>query len=429
MSDTEQIPAIRKSKIFYGYWMVAISVLCLALFSGSGVGAFSLFVTSLQTDFGWGRGEIMLAFTIYFLLNGLAAPPVGWLVDRYGVRGVIAAGSLIASLGFASLYALHGLWHLYIAYFFIGIGHAAIGQVSVSTMVSNWFIKRRGTAIGIMSTGIGIGILILAPLIGGFLIPNFGWNIAYAALGLFNMALIPLAVFVVRTKPSDMGLYPDGVVDDESIAELEASRTATNGISLKMALGTSAFWFLCLSFLVSGFSSMGVIQSQVPYLQDKGFSLVLATSTVTGLGLGSAIGKFFFGWLCDIIKAKYACALSLVLLAIAIVVLIMIKPGAPLAIIWLYAITIGLGSGGWLPTMSMLVNRNFGLVSYGAIFGMISMAQAIGAATGPLFGGYMYDTTNTYYWAFIVMVSAYAIAIPAVLLVRRPKSFARTPDA
>ena len=424
MSDTEETPPIKKSGIFYGYWMVAISVMCLGLFSGSGVGSFSLFVTNLQTAFDWGRGEIMLAFTLYYLLTGLAAPLVGLLVDRYGVRGVIAGGSLIAGMGFLSLYALQGLWHLYLAYFFIGIGHAAIGQVSVSTMVSNWFVKRRGTAIGIMSTGIGLGILVLAPLIGSFLIPTFGWNISYAALGLFNISLFPLAIFVVRTRPSDMGLNPDGVVYDKSITELEASHIATRGLSLKVALGTSAFWFLCIALLFNGFSAMGVIQNQVPYLQDKGFSLILASSAVTGLGLGSAIGKFIFGWLCDIIKAKQACAISLVLLAIATIVLILIKPGAPMAIIWLYALIIGLGSGGWLPTMAMMVNRNFGQASYGAIFGMVSLAQSVGVAIGPLFGGYMYDTMNTYHWAFIIMVSLYAIAIPAVLAVRRPKSFA-----
>jgi MFS family permease len=422
LSDTEKTQPARKPGIFYGYWMIAIAILSLGLFSGSGVGAFSLFVTNLQAAFGWGRGEIMLAFTIYYLLTGLAAPLVGWLVDRYGVRGVIAGGSLIAGLGFVSLYSLQGLWHFYLAYFFIGIGHAAIGQLSASTMVSNWFVKRRGTAIGIMSTGIGLGILVLAPLIGSFLIPTFGWNISYAALGLFNLSLIPLAIFVVRTKPSDMGLNPDGVVYDKSLAEMEASRITTGGLNLKMALGTSAFWFLCIAFLFNGFSAMGVIQNQVPHLQDRGFSLILASSAVTGLGLGSAIGKFFFGWLCDIIKAKQACALSLALLVIATIALILIKPGTPMAIIWLYAIVLGLGSGGWLPTMAMMVNRNFGPASYGAIFGMISLAQAIGVAAGPLFGGYMYDTMNTYHWAFIIMVSLYAIAIPAVLAVRRPKS-------
>ena len=384
---------------------------------------FSLFVTDLQTDFGWDRGEIMLTFTIYYLLVGLAALPVGWMVDRCGVRGIITGGSLIAGLGFVSLYALQGLWHFYLAYFFIGIGHAAIGQVPVSVMVSNWFVKHRGTAIGIMSTGIGIGILALAPFVANFLLPTFGWHISYTALGLFNMVLIPLALFVARTKPSDIGLNPDGIVDNEGSAKAEALNISTRGLSLKIALGTSAFWLLCLTFLMSGFSSMGVIQNQVPHLQDKGFSLALAANAITGLGLGSAVGKFLFGWLCDSIKARYACALSIVLLAIATVILILIRPEAPPAIIWLYAIVLGLGAGGWLPTMSILVNRNFGLVSYGTIFGMISMAQAIGVAVGPLFGGYMYDTTNTYSWAFIIMMSAYIIAISAVLVVRRPQLF------
>lgn len=423
MSNSETTPAIRKSGIFYGYWVLAVLFLCLAIFSGCGFGAFSLLVTSLQTDFGWGRGEIMLAFTIYFLLTGVAAPLVGGLVDRYGARGIIATGSLIASLGFVSLYVLQGLWHFYIAYFFIGIGHAAIGQVPASAVVSNWFVKRRGTAIGIMSTGVGAGALVLAPLVSGFLIPTLGWQATYATLGLFTGVLIPLAVFVVRTKPSDMGLYPDGVVDAVSIAELGASSISTKGLSLKMALGTSAFWFLCLTFLANGFSSLGVMQNQVPHLQDTGFSLALAASSITVLGLGSAVGKFFFGWLCDIIKAKYACVLSFVLLTIGTVILMLVKPESPPALIWLYAIILGLGAGGWLPTMSMLVNRNFGLASYGAIFGMVSLAQAIGGAAGPLFGGYMYDTMNTYRWAFIIMVSLYAIAIPAVLAVRRPKSF------
>jgi len=392
------------------------------MFSGCGVGVFSLFVTPLQSDFGWGRGEIMFGFTIYFLLTGLAAPLVGSLVDRYGVKGVISVGALLTGLGFASLNLLQSIWHFYVAQFFIGAGTAAIGQVPASAMVSNWFVKRRGTAIGIMSTGIGVGILVLAPLTGGYLIPNFGWRVSYLALAIFTWVLIPLALFVVRTKPADMGLYPDGIEVTEDAAEAEASRLASQGLSLKMALGTSAFWLIAVTFFISGFSSLGVIQNQVPHLQDIGFPLATAANALTALGLGSAIGKFTFGWLCDLIKAKYACAISIVLLAVGAVILMSVKPASPLAIIWLCAITLGLGAGGWLPTMSVLTNINFGLKSYGAIFGMISLVQGIGGAFGPLFGGYMYDAMNTYRWAFIIFLALYAIALPAILSVRRPKS-------
>jgi len=422
VSDSERMPVARKTKIFYGYWIIAVSVLCLGIFSGSGVGSFSLFVNSLQSEFGWGRGEIMLAFTIFFLLTGVAAPLVGSIVDRYGVRGVISAGALVTGLGFVSLYMLQSLWHLYVAYFFIGAGMSAFGHVPASAMVANWFVKKRGTAIGIMSTGIGTGIFVVAPLVGSFLIPAFGWRVAYLALGIMAWGLIPLAILVVRTKPAEMGLYPDGVTSPEEVAEIGASSQTTKGLNLRAALGTMAFWLVSVTFLISAFSSLGFNQSLVPYLQDAGFSVALAASALTILGLGSAIGKFFFGWLCDRIKAKQACALSIVLLSAAAIILMFIRSTSPLAIIWLDAFIFGLGAGGWLPTMSMLVSRNFGLASYGAIIGMVSLLQAIGGAAGPLFGGYMFDTTNTYYWTFIVFLCLYAVAIPTILVVRRPKS-------
>ncbi len=423
MSDTEGTPVIKKSKIFYGYWIIAVSVLCLGTFSGSGVGSFSLFVNSLQSEFGWGRGEIMLAFTIFFLLTGVVAPLVGSIVDRYGVKGVISAGALVTGLGFVSLYMLQSLWHLYVAYFFIGAGMSAFGHVPASAMVANWFVKKRGTAIGIMSTGIGTGIFVVAPLVGSFLIPAFGWRVAYLALGIMAWGLIPLAILVVRTKPAEMGLYPDGVTSPEEVAEIGASSQTTKGLNLRASLGTMAFWLVSVTFLISAFSSLGFNQSLVPYLQDAGFSVALAASALTILGLGSAIGKFFFGWLCDRIKAKQACALSIVLLSAAAIILMFIRSTSPLAIIWLDAFIFGLGAGGWLPTMSMLVSRNFGLSSYGAIIGMVSLLQAIGGAAGPLFSGYMFDTTNTYYWTFIVFLCLYAVAIPTILVVRRPKSF------
>jgi len=399
-------------------------VLCLGTFSGSGVGSFSLFVNSLQSEFGWGRGEIMLAFTIFFSLTGVAAPLVGIIVDRYGVRGVITAGALVTGLGFVSLYMLQSLWHLYVAYFFIGSGMSAFGHVPSSAMVSNWFVKKRGTAIGIMSTGIGAGVFVMAPLVGGFLIPVFGWRVAYLTLGIIAWGLIPLAIFVVKTKPSEIGLYPDGTTGFEAVAETGTPNQTTKGLDLRAALGTTAFWLVSLTFLFSAFSSLGFNQSMVPYLQDAGFSVSVAASALTILGLGSAIGKFSFGWLCDKIKAKQACAVSIVLLSTAAIILMFIRSKSPLAIIWFDALLFGLGAGGWLPTMSMLVSRNFGLASYGAIIGMVSLSQAIGGAAGPLFSGHMFDSTNNYYWTFIIFLCLYAIAIPTVLSVRRPKSLA-----
>ncbi len=364
----------------------------------------------------------MVGFTIFMACIGVTAPFIGRVVDRYGARNVIAIGAFVAGLGFILLSQTNNLWHFYGGYIIIGVGMSAAGPVPATAVVSNWFKKRRGTAIGIMSTGIGAGGLALAPLIGGYSIPNFGWSASYLALALLTWILIPLALLVIRTKPADMGLYPDGVKAPEVAAEAEASLSTSEGLSLKMALATSAFWLIAVSFLTGSLGHVGIVQNTVPHLEDIGFPRAAAATALGVLGLGSLIGKFGFGWLCDQIQAKYAWCIGLGLQLAAIFILMSVGPASPRTIIWLYAIVMGLGVGGWLPTMSMLISTNFGLASYGAIFGVITLAQNIGTATSPLMVGYMYDTMNTYHWAFLICLTINAVAIPTALLIRRPKS-------
>jgi len=150
---------------------------------------------------------------------------------------------------------------------------------------------------------------------------------------------------------------------------------------------------------------------------------VVTTATALGtVGLMSAVGKFGFGWLCDRIPPKYACSIGLGLQAMGIITLMNVEPTSPEAMIWLYAIVIGLGAGSWLPTMSMLTSTSFGLASYGVIFGIVDLARSIGVATGPLMAGYLYDITSSYRWAFAIFLALNVIALPAILVLRRPKS-------
>lgn len=364
----------------------------------------------------------MAAFTISFLVTGLASPVVGRFVDRHGARLVICAGAAMAGLGFALLSLMDNLWYFYILYAVIGVGMAALGPVPTSAVVSNWFRKRRGLAIGIMSTGVGAGGLALAPLIGGYLIPNFGWRVSYLAMAVLTWVLIiPLALFVIKTKPEDMGLYPDGARAAEAAGQKEAWLPTAEGVTLRMALSTSAFWLITISFLLSQFSQCGVVQSQVPHLQDIGFPVTMAAGALGVLGLMSAISKFGFGMLCDWVTAKYACAIGFGLQVAGIIILLGIGPTSSPAIIWLYAIVMGLGAGSWLPTMSMVVSTNFGLAYYGSIFGLVSLAERTGVATGPLVAGYTYDVMHIYRWVFIFFLALYAIAIPAILVLRCPK--------
>jgi len=414
---------LRKPKVFYGYWILVATFFCLFIYAGCGFYAFSLFVRPLQADFGWGRGEIMAAFTILFLVSGMASPFVGKVVDRYGARRVISIGAAIVGLGFILLSVMSNLWHFYVVYAVIGVGITAIGQVPTSAIVSNWFEKRRGLVIGVMSTGIGIGGFALAPLVGGYVIPSFGWRISYRVLAMLTWVLIiPLALLVMKTKPADMGLYPDGRQAPDAMTGAEASFSTAKGLTLRMALATSAFWLICISFLLNQFSQIGLVQNQVPHLEDIGFPVVTAATALGFVGLASAVGKFGFGWLCDRIPAKYACSIGLGFMLTGLIIFMNIKPTSPVTMVWLYAFNTGLGSGSWLPTMSMLISTNFGLAAYGTIFGVVSLFQNLGMAVGPLMAGYMYDTMNTYHLAFIIFLVLFGIAILAMLAVRRPKA-------
>lgn len=411
------------SNLFYGYWVLLVAFFGVFVFGGCGVGAFSLFVQSLQTEFNWGRGEIMFGFSIFFLLNGIASPFTGGLVDRYGVRGVVATGSVIAGLGLASLYRLESIWHFYTAYAFIGVSMAALAQVPASMVVSNWFEKRRGTAIGIMATGLGVGTLVMGPLIGTFIMPDFGWRASYLALALITWLLIPLALFVLRTKPADMGLFPDGLKPLGNIEKHTKTDIVPTGLTLNEAFGTAAFWLMALTFFILGHSGLGIFHSQVPYLQDIGFPVGQAATAMASYGLGSIVGKFFFGWLCDWIKPKYATAISLFLLASGTTILMCVRPTSQMPTIWLFSIVLGLGSGGWLPTMSMLTNTYFGLKSYGAIFGIMSLATGIGGAVGPFLAGYLYDSIHSYRLSFSIFIATFVVGIVAVLMIRHSKKY------
>jgi len=399
---------------------VAAAFFFALVFAGCGFYAFSLFVTPLQTDLGWGRGQIMTALTIYFLTSGVSAPVVGRVVDRIGAPKVMATGALVAGTGLFLISLIGEPWQFYAGYLVTGMGMAAAGVVPTTSVVSNWFERRRGTAIGIMSAGLGAGGLVLAPLIGGYLIPTLGWRIAFRVLAGLVWTLIPVALLVIKTRPSDLGLHPDGQAGPGGGTREKTSITLSGGLSTRMAVAVPTFWFIVVSFIAHGFSEVSVLQNQVPYLEDTGYPAATAAAVLGGVGLLSTFGKFGFGWLCDRLAAKYVCAIGLGLQVAGTLILMNVGPGTPVAMLWLYAVVIGLGVGGWLPTMSMLVSTNFGLASYGAIFGMVSFSQSLGAATGPVLAGYLYDAAGNYQQVFIIWFAAYAVSILSVLLVRRP---------
>ena len=400
--------------------MVLAAFLCNVVTFGCGFYSFSLFVTPLERDLGWGRGDVMAGFTIFFLATGLVAPQVGRLVDRHGARVVMSLGAIVAGAGFVVLCSMTELWQFYLGYAIVGLGMAGTGQIPTSAVVSNWFERRRGTAVGFMASGIGVGGIALAPFVGTWLLPRIGWGHSYLVLGaLCWLVIVPLAILVIRTRPSEKGVVAFGA-EDVTAASGHTSEQQVSGVSLKVAMGTAAFWLIVVTYLFSHFAQVGAVQNQVPFLQDAGFPMAVSAGALGAVGLSSAFGKFGFGWLCDRMQARYVLAIGLSLQLGSIVVLMGISPDSPAAVAWLYAVMMGLGLGSWLPTMSMLTSGYFGLANYGAIFGAITIPYAVGSAVGPLVAGRLYDSSGSYTGVFVVFLVLFAIAIVSTLVCRRP---------
>jgi MFS family permease len=359
----------------------------------------------------------MLAFAIWSIAGGAASPFVGRIVDRFGPGKVIATGAAASGLSLVCLSFVGSLWQFYAAYTIAGFANAAMGAVPSSTAISNWFIQRRGVAIGIMSAGIGVAGVVFSPILGGWFIPTFGWRLGYTAIAaLVVVVAIPLSLIVMKTRPSDMGLAPYG---GESIpSPTTGKRPALGGIGLKPAIAGISFWLLALSFFLGSAGQSGLVQNQVPFLEGIGVPVAVAAAALGSIGLFSALAKLFFGWLCDRIHPRFVWAITLVLQAGAAFAFTRITPATDMWAIWLVVSLLGFAMGGWLPSLSLTVSAVYGMASYGAILGTITLVFFAGQALGPWLAGLVFDATGSYQPAFMGFIGGYAVALIAVLLLR-----------
>ncbi len=403
----------KKFGINYQWLILIVAFYGCCIHSGCLMYAFSLMVKPLQTEFSWDRATIMLAFTLQFLCLGFVSPLVGKAVDTYGNRKIISLGAIVASLGFLSLTLTKSPLHFYIGNIIVGLGSAAMGPVPLSAAVSKAFVHKRGLAIGIMSTGIGVGGFVFSPLLGGFFIPNFGWQGGYVSIAVFTILMLPLAMLILKKQAPRR--------DATANATASTDKAKASILSLPVIL-ISAGFFLYL------FSLVGTLQTQVPHLQDIGFPVLTASSALGALGLMSAIAKFFFGWLCDKVAPKFAFVIGAAFLTVGIFMLTLLKPTSSPILLWAYAIVFGIGVGSWLPIMSMMVSSTFGMAAYGVIFGAVSLFQTAGSALGPLGAGFLFDLTGDYNTAFTVFIGVSIASILVIMSVKQSTNAAQNTD-
>ena len=369
-------------------WTVVIGA---ALGTAIGVSALpyysqGLFITELETAFGWTRSQLTLAFMMKTLGLAAASPLIGALVDKYGVRGPAIASYLCLGVCFVLLgVVVESYWHLLILYALLAFFGAGTSPVMLTRVINGWFTRSRGLALGLTLTGTGLTATFV-PAVLSRVIDQFGWRGGYMALGLLVLAVFPLVIALLKPNP------------EEARTIACSTGAEVDGVSLQEARKSRLFWTLMFSFFLLASAISGLLVHFIPLLISEGISRQDAATTAGLIGVAVILGRVLVGFLVDRLFAPYVAVGLFTLCAVGCLLLSVFgSAAAPFA-----AIAIGLGMGGEVDLIGYFTVRYFGLTAYGRLYGWQYAGFIIGSGVGPLWIGISYDLTGSYSLALII---------------------------
>ncbi|MFC1980377.1 MFS transporter [Chloroflexota bacterium] len=378
---------------------------------------FGVYFKSIESDFGLTRGATSGIFSLYMLLCVPVSIMSGWVLDRYGPRMVtFLMGSTIGlSLLLAS--QTSAAWQLYISYgLLLALGTGGTFPLVTST-VSRWFYKKRGLALGIVTSGGGLGPVILAPF-ATYLISNFSWRMALVVTGLIAWFIIASLSLLMRKDPGDMGLLPDGAKSPVAQTGLhnEKDKTQLTGMSFMQAFRTRNFWLLGLVWLFLSFNVHMILTHIVPHATDIGISPMDVAIVVSVMGGVSILGRLALGRIPDAAGSKLPAITCAILLVGA---LLWLTWSNSLWMFYVFAVLFGFVWGGLSTAVTALVGDIFGVRSIGTILGAVNAGWSLGGAIGPAVAGFTFDASGSYFIAFATGAVAMLLATFFVSLIRR----------
>lgn len=399
----------RNPKIFYGYIVVAAAFFIMMVMWG-GLYSFGVFFKPVLREFGWTSAAISGAYSLCFLLLGMLSIVTGRITDKFGPRVIVIICGLFFGLGYMLMSQINAIWQFYLFYgVMVAIGISGSYVPLVST-VARWFVKRRGLMIGIVLSGVGIGMMIIPPLATQFIL-IYGWRTSYVIIGLVALVLIISAAQFLKRDPGQVGQLPYGA--DEVKAgnlNLEAS-----GLSLQQAVRTRQLWLLWVIFLFAGFGIQAVLVHIVPHAIELGVSAATAATILVAIGGFNTAGRIIMGSAADKIGSKPALIISVILMSVALFWLVVVRE---MWMFYLFALIFGIPLGGFLALLSPVVIDVFGLRAQGVLLGVVHFGFAIGETIGPVTAGGLFDVTGSYNLAFLIGASIISVGLILTLLVR-----------
>lgn len=395
---------------FYGWRIVGVSSVGMSTCPGPFVfSSFGLFMLAFEREFGWSRADLSVALMALSVAIALSLPAVGRLIDRTGARSV----QLWSMAGQAAMLAaipllVEEIWHLTTLLFTLGILSSAANGVAFMHVISAWFFRYRGLAVGLVMAGTGFGYAYV-PVLVRYLIDEYSWQTAYYGLaGIVAFISLPLVYAVMRESPSELGLRPDG--DAEGTPPPRAASRSV-GFTLPEVLRSRTFWVLTVSLILLSLALYGLMAHLVPMMVDRGMSTKEATALASILGITILLARVFVGHLMD---RFFAPRLAVLIFSLSTLGMVAFAMGAMSATAFVATIMVGLSLGAEVDMVAYLAGRYFGLRTFGTTFGLLFAAVLVGISLGPVVFGLGFENLGSY--AEVLWASVGLNALVVVLM-------------
>jgi len=418
MPSKEQEP--RDPLIFYG-WIVVLASFTMLITLAGVIYSFGIFFKSLASEFNWSRTATSGILSTYWVCHVIGAIPTGLLTDRFGPRWVLVLCNAMAATGLLLMNRSSSLWQVYLFYgVMVGFGFAGTFAVLSATTV-RWFVYRRGLALGIVACGIGIGTMLVAPIVER-LIYWFGWRGAYLVLGILSLLTMVLPSLLIHKEPSVLRQKPYRRLrlqpSSQDVVENEIFKEETKyGALVRNIFHSSHFWIVLAIFFLFFICMQMTMAHLFNYATDMGIPRPVATRFIGIAGGFSILGRLGIGAFSDR-RGPQAAVLLCTSIAAGSYLLLIRANG--LLVFYLFSGIFGLAYGGEIPMIPNIIGHYFGTQALGLVVGATMSAASLGGAIGPLLGGLVFDHTGDYSMAFI-LVSGLSIVM-VVLAFMLPNS-------
>jgi len=376
---------------YYGWVIVGVSFLNLLVLFGIWY-SYSVFLVALTHEFGWDRTTTSSIFSVFVMISGLSGPLVGHAVDRLGARKILTLGALTVAFGLSLCSRAESVWLFYFTFGgIVGLGGSAIGLVGNSRAISGWFVRRRGIAAGVATSGIGLGLLIFVPLIQVW-ITGHGWRSGFLLLATLSAFVIaPLNGLLLRRGPKELARTgSQGFSQDTSASSHQEEE------SLLSLMGTSNFWYIFWIFFAGGFVVQTVLIHQMAVAVESGIEKLTAAAAFGVIGLLGTLTRMGWGMISDRVGREKTYAVAYLIIALGLGSLLMARMFHSLTAVYGYSVFLGLGYGAVAPLNMAIAADRFAGNRFGLIYGIFIIGTCLGGAAGPLVWGILFDLFSDY---------------------------------